>query len=396
MNRKSDIFCLALITLCACSSDKDRQNEFDAAFETAVMERGNVINSVTSTGTVEPVNCVEVGTQVSGIIEKIYVDYNSTVKAGQVIAELDRTTLEAELKSSSANLASCKAELVYQEANYKRTKDLYENGVIAENDMEQAQYSYDKARAAMTKAEADYSRVKKNLSYATIYAPIDGVVLYKAVEAGQTVAASFNTPTLFKIAQDLKKMRVIANVDEADIGTVKEGQKVTFTVDAYPDETFEGSVTQVRLQATTTSNVVTYEVVITAPNEELKLKPGLTANITIITEAAYDVLTVPVKALTFTPQLPEPPAPQDSAEAAPRHRIPEESKKVFVKANGHIHPVAVEAGLTNGIRTEIKSGVQVGDTVVTAQTEALDAPKAKAINNSNPFTPKRPGGRNRK
>ncbi|MBP5317840.1 MAG: efflux RND transporter periplasmic adaptor subunit [Paludibacteraceae bacterium] len=386
MNKTITVWITAAVICCGCS----RKAETTPVFETSVVERGDIVNSITSTGTVEPVNSVDVGTQVSGIIEKIYVDFNSEVKAGQVIAELDRTTLEADLKSCSANLASSKAELVYQEANYKRIKSLYESGVMADTDMEQAQYAYDKAKAAMNKAEADYSRVKKNLSYATIYSPISGIVLYRAVEEGQTVASSFNTPTLFTIAQDLKKMRVIANVDEADIGNVKEGQKATFTVDAYPDDQFDGTVSQVRLQATTTSNVVTYEVIITAPNEDLKLKPGLTANITIITEAVYDVLTVPNQALTFKPELPEPPA--DAPAKAPA--LPRDGQRVFVKNAGDLRPVPVETGMTNGFRTEIRSGIGEGDTVVTAQNADFD-PMTAIKKQGSPFMPQRPGGKRR-
>ena len=393
MNKRIILFAASLLALAACS----RKQTFESTFETAAVERGDIINSVTSTGTVEPVNSVDVGTQVSGIIEKIYVDYNSTVKAGQLIAELDRTTLEAEEKSSMASLASARAELVYQEANYRRTKSLYDSTVVSDSDMESAQYQYDKAKAAVMQAEANYSRVKKNLSYSYIYSPIDGVVLYRAVEEGQTVASSFSTPTLFTIAQDLKKMEVIADVDEADIGQVQEGQDVTFTVDAYPDDTFSGVVSQVRLQATTTSNVVTYEVVIDAPNEDLKLKPGLTANITIITSAARDVLLVPVKALTFKPDLPEPPAP-DSADADRMPaRIPDGADKVYVKDTHGLHPIQVKTGLTNGIKTEITEGLSVNDTVIIAQTAAVEAPAPGGQDaKQSPFMPKRPGENKKK
>lgn len=382
---------------------------FTDTFKTAVVEKGSITNIVTSTGTVEPEKSVDVGTQVSGIIDKIYVDYNSVVKEGQVIAELDKTTLEADLRSSEANLASSKAELTYQKANYNRIKSLYERKVISDVEMEQAQYQYDKAKAAYDKVLADNSRVRKNLDYATIYSPISGVVLYKAVEEGQTVASSFNTPTLFTIAQDLRKMRVIANIDEADIGNVKKGQKVTFTVDAYPNDTFHGTVSQVRLQATVTSNVVTYEVVIDAPNDDLKLKPGLTANITIITEEANDVLLVPVKALTFKPELPEPPAdapkrpsPADKpdsiqAPARPSFKdLPANNKVVFVKNEKGMRPTIVEVGMTNGIKTEIISGLAVGDTVITEQVAEINMPAPGAgPKGGSPFMPQ-PPGRNRK
>ena len=384
------------IILVSC---KDKQT-FTDTFKTAVVEKGSITNTVTSTGTVEPEKSVEVGTQVSGIIDKIYVDYNSVVKEGQVIAELDKTTLEADLRSSEANLASSKAELTYQKANFNRIKSLYERKVISDVEMEQAQYQYDKAKAAYDKVLADNSRVKKNLDYATIYSPISGVVLYKAVEEGQTVASSFNTPTLFTIAQDLRKMRVIADIDEADIGSVKKGQSVTFTVDAYPNNTFHGTVSQVRLQATVTSNVVTYEVVIDAPNDDLKLKPGLTANITIITEEANDVLLVPVKALTFKPELPEPPAGMPKPEGMPEppamKELPANSKVVFVKNEKGMRPAIVEVGMTNGIKTEIVSGLTVGDTVITEQVAEINMPAPGAgPKGGSPFMPQ-PPGRNRK
>lgn len=389
---------LIFITLLTVSTACQNEQTFTDTFKTAVVTKGNISNTVTSTGTVEPVNSVDVGTQVSGIIDKIYVDFNSVVKEGQIIAELDKTTLEADLHSAEANLASSKAELTYQKANYNRIKSLYERQVISDVEMEQAQYQYDKAKAAYSKVQADMSRVKKNLDYATIYSPISGVVLYRAVEEGQTVASSFNTPTLFTIAQDLKQMRVIANIDEADIGMVKEGQFVTFTVDAYPNDTFKGTVSQVRLQATTTSNVVTYEVVIDAPNNDLKLKPGLTANITIITEAANDVLLVPVKALTFKPVRPEPPArsPQDTTEQRRKTEIPAQCKTIFVKDSTGMHPQRVEVGMTNGIYTEIKSGLAVGDTIVLEQVAEINVSKAdKNTQGGSPFMPQ-PPGRNRK
>ena len=392
-------YLLTLCSLMACQQTPP----FADTFKTAVVEQGDIVNTVTSTGTVEPVNSVDVGTQVSGIIDKIYVDFNSVVKEGQIIAELDKTTLEADLHSAEANLASSKAELTYQKANYNRIKSLYERQVISDVEMEQAQYQYDKAKAAYSKVQADMSRVKKNLDYATIYSPISGVVLYKAVEEGQTVASSFNTPTLFTIAQDLKQMRVIANIDEADIGAVKEGQAVTFTVDAYPHDTFKGTVSQVRLQATTTSNVVTYEVVIDAPNNDLKLKPGLTANITIITQAANNVLMVPVKALSFkptianAPQRPEMPAAPQQADSIKRPALQANEKIIFVKDGDGMHPKKVEIGLTNGIKTEIKNGLAVGDTVVIEQTAEINMPMPPAgAGGGSPFMPQPPGRNRRK
>ncbi len=391
---------LATAALVSCS----KQASVEDSFETQVVGRTTITNSVTATGNVEPVNSVDVGTQVSGIIKRLYVDYNSEVKAGQVIAELDKTTLQAELLSSQANLESCKAELTYQEANYKRIKELFERKVISDSEMEQAEYTYSKAKAAYSKAQSDMVRVKQNLSYATIYSPIDGIVLYRAVEEGQTVASSFNTPTLFTIAKDLTQMRVIANVDEADIGNVKEGLDVEFSVDAFPDEIFKGKVSQVRLQATTTSNVVTYEVVITANNDELKLMPGMTANITIITARATDAVYVPVKALSFRPSIEnhKDRPRKDSMQVVIPDSIKErmqrfrDAKKVFVKEGNTIHPVIVETGVSDGTKTEIKSGLSVGDTIVTAQTAEVKSLPKPTENSTSPFMPKRPGGNRRR
>ena len=283
------IMTFGALLLAGCS----KKNEI--TYETTVVEKGNISTTVTATGTIEPVTSVEVGTQVSGIVAKIYVDYNSEVKAGQVIAELDKTNLTSELASQRANLTSVQSALAYQKANFERQKSLYDKGLISANDFEQARLSYVQAQQQVTTARQNVKRAETNLGYATITSPINGVVLSKAVEEGQTVAASFSTPTLFTIAQDLTDMRVIADIDEADIGEVKEGQRVSFTVDAFPNDVFEGHVTQVRQQATTESNVVTYEVVISAPNADLKLKPGLTANVTIFTLEKNDVLTVPAK-----------------------------------------------------------------------------------------------------
>ena len=268
-------------------------------YETVELKKGSINNTVTATGTIEPITKVDVGTQVSGTISHIYVDYNSVVTKGQLLAELDRKLLEAELKSEMANLKSSKSEFEYQDKNFKRLRQLHEKNLISETEYEEALYQYEKAQQAYEKAQATMVKAQSNLDYATITSPIDGVVLSREVEEGQTVAASFETPTMFTIANDLRKMQVIADVDEADIGQVLEGQRVTFTVDAFPDDTFEGDVTQVRLNPTTESNVVTYEVVIDAPNPELKLKPGLTANITVYTMEKDNILLAPLKAFRF-------------------------------------------------------------------------------------------------
>ena len=261
-------------------------------YETAAVTKGEISESVTATGTIEPVTEVEVGTQVSGIIDKIYADYNSVVTKGQLIAEMDRVTLQSEVASQRAAYNGAKAEYEYQRKNYERNRGLHEKQLISDTDYEQSVYNYEKAKSNYESSQASLAKAERNLSYATITSPIDGVVINRAVEEGQTVASGFETPTLFTIAADLTQMQVVADVDEADICGVEDGQRVTFTVDAYPNDTFEGVVTQIRLgedsssssgSSTTSSTVVTYEVVISAPNPDLKLKPRLTANVTIYT-----------------------------------------------------------------------------------------------------------------
>ncbi len=315
-------------------------------------------NSVTATGTIEAVTSVTVGTQVSGIVNKLYVDYNSQVKKGQVIAELDKTNLLSELNTAKANMASAQSQLNYQSANMKRYQTLYQKGLVSADDYENALLTYRQAKEQVATAKEQVQRAQTNLGYATITSPIDGTVISKSVEEGQTVAASFNTPELFTIAKDLTNMQVVADVDEADIGAVKEGDRVTFTVDAYPDDTFEGTVKQVRLQATTTNNVVTYEVVISAQNADLKLKPGLTANVTIYTQERTGVLAVANKALRFTPT---------------KETVGKDMKIVDCKGKNKVwtldgktltaHPVSI--GQTDGMHTEIIKGLKAGPQIVT-------------------------------
>lgn len=315
-------------------------------------------NSVTATGTIEAVTSVTVGTQVSGIVNKLYVDYNSQVKKGQVIAELDKTNLLSELNTAKANMASAQSQLNYQNANMKRYQTLYKKGLVSADDYENALLTYRQAKEQVATAKEQVQRAQTNLGYATITSPIDGTVISKSVEEGQTVAASFNTPELFTIAKDLTNMQVVADVDEADIGAVKEGDRVTFTVDAYPDDTFEGTVKQVRLQATTTNNVVTYEVVISAQNADLKLKPGLTANVTIYTQERTGVLAVANKALRFTPT---------------KETVGKDTKIVDCKGKNKVwtldgktltaHPVSI--GQTDGMHTEITKGLKAGQQIVT-------------------------------
>ena len=334
------------------------KKEEDINFKEEKVALKTLQNSVTATGTIEAVTSVTVGTQVSGIVNKLYVDYNSQVKKGQVIAELDKTNLLSELNTAKANLASAQSSLNYQAANMERYKTLYKKGLFSADEYENALLTYRQAKEQVASSKENVQRAQTNLGYATITSPIDGTVISKSVEEGQTVAASFNTPELFTIAKDLTNMQVVANVDEADIGGVKEGNRVTFTVDAYPDDTFEGTVKQVRLEATTTNNVVTYEVVISAPNADLKLKPGLTANVTIYTQERSGVLAVANKALRFTPT---------------KETVGKDMKIVDCKGKNKVwtlngntltaHPVTI--GQSDGINTEITKGLKQGDKIVT-------------------------------
>ena len=334
------------------------KKEEEINFKEEAVKTETLQNSVTATGTIEAVTSVTVGTQVSGIVNKLYVDYNSQVKKGQVIAELDKTNLLSELNTAKANLVSAQSSLNYQAANMERYKTLYKKGLVSADEYENALLTYRQAKEQVASSKENVQRAQTNLGYATITSPIDGTVISKSVEEGQTVAASFNTPELFTIAKDLTNMQVVANVDEADIGNVKEGDRVTFTVDAYPDDTFEGTVKQVRLEATTTNNVVTYEVVISAPNADLKLKPGLTANVTIYTQERSGVLAVANKALRFTPT---------------KETVGKDMKIVDCKGKNKVwtlngntltaHPVTI--GQSDGINTEITKGLKQGDKIVT-------------------------------
>ena len=278
-----------------------QKKESAATFETVKVTRGDITNTVTATGTIEAITTVEVGTQVSGILEHLYVDFNDNVKRGQLLARLDETPLKTQLEQSQAQVDQAQAQLTYNESTYLRLKPLYEKDLIAQSDYDQAVFNYENSKASLNNAKSALDRAQVNLAYATITSPIDGVVLNRAVEEGQTVAASFNTPTLFTIVNDLTQMEVHASVDEADIGKVQMGQRVEFTVDAYSDLKFEGSVSQVRLQPVTTNNVVTYVVILNAPNPDKKLMPGMTASATIYVEEKTNTLILSGKAVRFTP-----------------------------------------------------------------------------------------------
>ena len=393
--KKIIIFSVSLLAIVAilwlCFGTRSKGASY--IIETATVTRGDVSEAVTATGTIEPVTQVEVGTQVSGIIDKLYADYNSIVTKGQLIAEMDKITLQSELTSQQATYDGAKAEYEYQEKNYLRNKALHEKQLISDTEFEESAYNYAKAKSEFESSEANLAKAKRNLAYATITSPIDGVVISRAVEEGQTVAAGFETPTLFTIAADLTQMQVIADVDEADIGGVKEGQRVSFTVDAYPNSTFEGFVTQVRLEATEESNVVTYEVVISAHNPDLKLKPGLTANITIYTDERRNVVNIPIKALRFVPD------PVDDSTPIPEGTLQQDTpvndslKIVWIQKGTTWEPRQITVGMDNGVNIEVCSGLEAGEVIAINRKSNTTLSNTQMSGNEeeSPFMPKPPG-----
>ena len=371
------------------------------AVQTVKLSKQNVTTSVTATGTVEPVDQVDVGTQVSGIINHIYADYNSPVKKGQLLAELDKTNLQESVNNALAQYNASLNELNYYQQNYNRQNNMYKSGVISKADYEQAAYQVKNSQQTVSQRKTALAQARTNLSYANIYAPIDGIILRREVEEGQTVAATMTTPTLFTIAKDITKMQVEANVDEADIGGVEVGQRVSFTVDAYPQEEFSGRVRQVRLSATTESNVVTYTVIIDADNPEQKLKPGLTATITIFTQELKDIDTVPASAIAFSPDTEtlQKYYQQNQITA----KIPEiktgkgKEKYIWIKNNdGSLSQKLITIGINDGINVQVVSGLSGNEQIVSSLEEQTEAVASSSEDESSPFMPKRPNNNNKK
>jgi HlyD family secretion protein len=419
---------LVFILTGACHKGK---NSF--TFETAVVKKGSIINTIPVTGTIQADTTVLIGTQVSGVIKKMYVDFNSGVRKGQLLAELDKTPLETQVQQAQASLEDAKSEVEFQSASYERYQALLDKKLVAKADYDQVKYNYEKAKANLKTAQAGYDKARVNLSYALIYSPISGVVLNRAVDQGQTVAASFSTPNLFTIGSDLTKMQVQANVDEADIGQVIKGQRVTFTVDAYPSETFTGDVRQIRLQPVVTSNVVTYTVIVNAPNPEKKLMPGMTANLTVLVQKLDSVLIIPGKALRFTPDvtwlaeyIKNNPYPKRQGAARPggtggQEGQPNQAEQagqagqtgqavsseqtgrsgkkpvlVWVKSGENVHRARIVTGADDGTNTEIKWGLKEGDEVILSMSlPGKAATSAAAAPATSPFMPQRPGGTRR-
>jgi len=415
-----------LIQIMFLSSLSCKKGANSYSFETTVVKKGSIINTITATGTIQADTTVSIGTQVSGVIKKIYVDFNSPVKKGQLLAEIDKTPLQTQVQQAQASLDDSKSEVEFQTAAFERFKALLEKKLVAQADFDQVKYSYNKALANLKTAQAGYDKAIVNLNYASIYSPITGVVLNRAVDQGQTVAASFSTPNLFTITNDMRKMQVQANIDEADIGLLKKGEPVDFTVDAYPTEVFKGDVRQIRMQPIVTSNVVTYTVIVNAPNPDTKLMPGMTANITVLVQKVDSVTTVPGKALRFTPdaawlaeymktnpsnrrpgggtaqagnnerQRPAGEAgPSNTGEFQAGSQSGKKPVVVWIKEGDKVHRVRVTTGAIDGANAEIKSGLKEGDEVILSMSLAgkgASSATAAAATTTSPFMPTRPAG----
>jgi HlyD family secretion protein len=382
---------------------------------------GDVATSVTATGKIQPVDTVAVGTQVSGTIQKVFVDFNSVVKKGQLLAQIDQSLLLAQVEQTTANLQLSRSNLSYQLSNFNRQSELYKAGGISRADYETARNQYEVARDNVNSVAAQLKSVQKSLSFTNIFSPIDGTVLSRKVSEGQTVAASLNTPTLFSIAKDLTKMQVQASVDEADVGNVKVGESASFTVDAFPDDVFKGTVIEVRLQPTISSNVVTYTTIINAPNDDLKLKPGMTANIIIYTKEVKNTLLISAKAIAFQPDSTlgkqfkirkiflgnnsknkgSGGSYKNKTNTASLGNKPQndtvDHKKAIVwkKVGDSIIPKHIKIGLDDDVNVQIIKGITAQDEIITGVNSLKQSKNSKGADSS-PFIPKRGGGSGKK
>ena len=410
--RRTAIVCL-LVLAAACKG----RGKNDQQYQTAKIDRGNVTETVTATGTLSAVTTVQIGSQVSGVISRLYADFNSHVNKGQLLAELDPTPFQAQVEQRQADLTKARVEVANAKVNYNRQQRLAKAGLAPQADVDNTKAQYDSAAAQVQQSNAALSQSLTNLKYTKISSPIDGVVVDRAYDVGQTVAASFQAPTLFQIAQDLTKMQVQADVDQSDIGRVQVGQTARFTVDAYPDEEFRGRISQIRLNATINQNVVSYPVIIEVSNPGERLRPKMTANVTIDVATVRDVLRVPNAALRFRPPEAETkPAtgtavPQRTATAgaetsttstaggaermgrrrrgmegaaealgaATQQRAPRKSQTIYLlDANKKLQPVQIRTGISDGRFTQIVEGtVKIGDTVVIGlATSKVEGPAA--------------------
>jgi HlyD family secretion protein len=390
---------LVLITVAGIWAWKFRKTATVLVLQSEHPVIGTIANTVTATGTIQPVDTVAVGTQVSGTIKNVFVDFNAPVKKGQLLAQLDKSVLLAQQEQYIANLSQANANLVFQTSNYNRQQELFKAGAVSKSDLENALYLYNNALGNVASIKAQLASAQRNLSYADIYSPIDGTVLARSVSEGQTVAASLSTPTLFSIARDLTKMQVQASVDEADIGHVKQGQRVVFTVDAFPSDTFSGTVKEIRLRPSVSSNVVTYTTIVDAPNKDLKLKPGMTASITVYTKEVDNILLVSAQAVSFQPDSTVRTkyivaGEQKGGIAGPPAGTGKQTFVWLMKDSMLVHQPVV-TGLTDETKVQIVSGITERDEVVTGyQVANKQASASKGA--SSPFMPKPPGGNNKK
>lgn len=387
MNRKKIIIVVlsVLVLITVLYFFFGRKKEEGLILQTTVPEKGHIASIITSTGTIQPVDTVAVGTQVSGIISNIYTDYNAQVKQGQLLAELDPTLMQATVDQITGQLAQVQSNLHYQQANYQRQEELFRVGAISKAAYDLATNSYETAHANVNSIKAQLRSAQQNLSFTKIYSPIDGVVLNRSVSVGQTVAASFNTPTLFSLAKDITKMQVQAKVDEADIGDVQTGDRVTFTVDAYIDQTFEGKVSEIRLQPSTSNNVVTYTTIIETSNAEMKLKPGMTATVTIYTKEANNVLTIPVAALKLSLEPSQIKAPYQLVQ---NQAVDTAQNTVWLLRKNQVIKQAIQVGINDNTKVQIKGGLMATDSIITAIIGTQEA--AAQGGTSNPFLPSPP------
>jgi HlyD family secretion protein len=377
--------------------------ETKATYATAEVQRGDIAILVTATGSLDAVNTVQVGSQVSGTISALYADFNDRVKKGQVVAQLDPTFLKAQVAQAQADLEKAQASAELSKKESERAALLYQKNMISESDRDLALTNYDLAVASVKSAQAALHRAETNLDYATIVSPIDGVVISRDVDVGQTVAASLQAPTLFTIAQDLSQMQVDASIDEADIGQIRDGERVLFTVDAYPDSTFEGKVSQIRLSPEIVQNVVTYNVIIGVSNPNLLLKPGMTANVTILVNQANNILKVPAAALRFHPAVQAGRASSQGAGQGARasgtqsansgeamgsalHSNNGRKPRVWILGpEDKPEPILVQTGISDGTSVEITSGdIKEGDRVIVGMEGTALSSNSQQVN---PFVP---------
>jgi len=373
-----------------------RKKEQVVVLETEKPKMGYISENVTATGKVQPVDTVAVGTQVSGTIKTLYADFNSKVKKGQLLAELDKTLFEATVNQYQANLVSAQSALVYQQGNFSRQSNLYKVGAVSKADYDNALYTYNASKASVNSIKAQLASAQKNLSLASIYSPIDGTVLSRSVSEGTTVAASFSTPTIFSIAKDLTKMQVEASVDEADVGDISKGERATFTVDAFLNDTFKGTIQEIRLSPSISSNVVTYKTIINTSNDANKLKPGMTANITIFTKEVNNAMLIPTKAIKFAPDSTLAGKYQMTWVNPDRKPAGADEAYVWVQKNAkELVQKKIKTGINDNTHVEVLSGLAAADVVITG-SQSMGKSQAVAQGQSSPFMPKRPGGNRRR